>query len=187
VPVVQPRWVTLAEPALRWLGGAAAACALIWLGLPAGLAWPLALAAIVLGMPATIPAAISTTIPAFIRQAFPARQAFPTQQACAVRALLFTADQALYIRARQGWRPLSLRAATRGWRCLALQGDLPAPLSRRPSPRRVSFTIWQDALPAPAWRRLNLACQRRLRRVPGPVRGRRAAVPVTADAETGTA
>jgi len=171
VPVVQPRWVTLAEPALRWLGGAAAASALTWLGLPAGLAWPLVLAAIVLGMPAMM------------------------RQASAVRALLFTADHALYIRARQGWRPLSLRAATRGWRCLALQGDLPAPLCRRAgrphlgftSTRRVSVTIWQDALPAPAWRRLNLACQRRLRRVPGPVPGRRTAIPVSTGAETGTA
>lgn len=173
MPVVQPRWVTLAEPALRWLGGAAAAFALTWLGLPAGLAWPLVLAAVVLGMPAML------------------RQAFALRRGPAVRALLFTADHALYIRARQGWRPLSLRAATRGWRCLALQGDLPVGLSRPAcdsgpfSTRRVSFTVWQDALPAPAWRRLNLSCQRSLRRVPGPLRGRRAAIPATAAAETG--
>lgn len=153
MPVVTPRWVAVAESALRWLGGAAAACALIWLGLPAGLAWPLALAAILSGLPAA-----------------GGRRAAP------VRALSFTADHALYIRggrgvaphAHQGWRPLALRAATRGWRCLALQGDLPASLSPRLGPfhaRRVSFTIWQDALPAAAWRRLNLSCQRRLRRV----------------------
>ncbi|OWT77498.1 hypothetical protein CEY04_16275 [Achromobacter sp. HZ28] len=157
VPVVTPRWVAVAESALRWLGGAAAACALVWLGLPAGLAWPLALAAILASLPAT-----------------------GLRRAAAVRALLFTADHALYIRGGRGtgrvsgqetrhvWRPLTLTAATRGWRCLALQGDLPASLSPRLGPfkaRRVSFTIWQDALPAAAWRRLNLSCQRRLRRV----------------------
>jgi len=169
VPVVTPRWVAVAESALRWLGGAAAACALVWLGLPAGLAWPLALAAILAGLPVT-----------------------GLRRAAAVRALLFTADHALYIRGGRGtgrvssrvsshlsgraagqetrhvWRPLALTAATRGWRCLALQGDLPASLSPRLGPfsaRRVSFTIWQDALPAAVWRRLNLSCQRRLRRV----------------------
>ncbi len=119
---------------MRWLGGCSAACALAWLGLPPGLAALLGLAAIAAGAP----------------------------RAAAVRALLFTADHAPYVRMRQGWRPLALRAATRGWRSLALQGELPAPYA----PRRVAFTVWQDALPAPAWRRVSLLSHRRLRRVP---------------------
>ncbi|MFC4274971.1 hypothetical protein [Achromobacter aloeverae] len=164
VPVLRPRWVVLAEPVMRCLGGAAAACALCWLGLPAGSACLLALAAV---------AGAATS----------ARARKP-----AVRALRYTADHALYVRQPWGWRPLALRAVARGWRCLALQGDLPAPLSPRVGPwraRRVSFTVWQDALPAPAWRRLSLLSHRNLRRAR--VRGRQAPRTPTAAGETGTA
>ncbi|WP_454691019.1 hypothetical protein [Achromobacter aloeverae] len=165
VPVLRPRWAALAGSAMRWAGGAAAACALAWLGLPAGLAWTLALAVVALGIYAGI------------------------SRAPAVRALLFTADHALYVRQRRGWRPLALRAAARGWRCLALQGDLPAPLSPRRGPwraHRVAFTVWQDALPASAWRRLNLLSHRRLRRAAAGGRQAPARTAARAGAEKGT-
>ncbi|ALM83950.1 hypothetical protein [Bordetella sp. N] len=155
VPVLTPRWVTLAAPAMRWVGAAAAACALVWMGLPASLATVLALAAVTIAASAAVMAPFRVS---------------------SVRAVMFTADHALYVRLPQGWRPLALRGVARGWRCLALQGDLPAPLGLQRGPfkgfprqRRISFTVWQDALPASAWRRLNLLSQRSGRRTPAHV------------------
>jgi hypothetical protein len=147
VPVLPPRWVTLAAPAMRWMAAAAAVCALAWLGLPASLAMLLGLAAMAFAMAPQAAAACATR----------------------VSAVLFTSDHAMYVRLPLGWRPLSLRGVTRGWRCLALRGELSAPLRPRRAglhSRQVAFTVWQDALPASAWRRLNMLSQRSVRRTP---------------------
>jgi hypothetical protein len=89
-----------------------------------------------------------------------------------VSAMLVTRDGAVYVRMRQGWRPLELVRAWPGLRWLTLRGQIPAAphdaagCNGTPSRRNVTFTVWQDALAQPAWRRVRLLTGRRLCRVP---------------------
>ncbi|ARP80855.1 hypothetical protein CAL12_08380 [Bordetella genomosp. 8] len=76
-----------------------------------------------------------------------------------VRALRMDRDGAFHLRLRDGWYPAEWTAAWRGPRWLTLQARLGAGGS-------VIFTVWQDALPAPAWRRTCLLTARRLCRTP---------------------
>jgi hypothetical protein len=89
-----------------------------------------------------------------------------------VSAMLVTRDGAVYVRMRQGWQPLELIRSWPGLRWLTLRGRISAAPSdpaqgAGTAPRTdVTFTVWQDALARPAWRRVCLLTGRRLRRMP---------------------
>jgi hypothetical protein len=86
-----------------------------------------------------------------------------------VTALRMTRDGAFYVRLREGWRPVDWVARWRGPRWLTLRASLPGAFCNGPgrSRRHVTFTVWQDGLPPPAWRRVCLLTNRRLCRSPG--------------------
>lgn len=81
-----------------------------------------------------------------------------------VSALRMDGDGAFHLRLRDGWHPAEWVGAWRGPRWLTLRARLPGAASNGPSSagRCVTFTVWQDGLPAPAWRRTCLLANRRL-------------------------
>jgi hypothetical protein len=99
--------------------------------------------------------------------------ALATTRRPAVTALRLASDGAVYLRLRAGWRPVELTHAWRGGRWLTLRGRLPAALCNTVTAAganvtaNVTFTLWRDALAAPAWRRSCVLIGRRLRRVAG--------------------
>ncbi|OZI23369.1 hypothetical protein CAL26_07885 [Bordetella genomosp. 9] len=88
----------------------------------------------------------------------------------AVRAVRMDRDGAFHLRLRDGWYPAEWTAAWRGPRWLTLRARVGARGAGGGSPsslgRCVTFTVWQDALPAPAWRRTCMLTARRLCRTP---------------------
>ncbi|AOB33510.1 hypothetical protein AKI39_07715 [Bordetella sp. H567] len=82
----------------------------------------------------------------------------------AVTALRMDRDGAFHLRLRDGWHPAEWLAAWRGPRWLTLRARLPAVVDSAAVPAGgcVTLTVWQDSLPAPAWRRTCLLVNRRL-------------------------
>ncbi|HTJ99692.1 MAG TPA: hypothetical protein VL522_08720 [Bordetella sp.] len=86
----------------------------------------------------------------------------------AVRAIRMDRDGAFHLRMRNGWHPAEWIAASRGPRWLTLVARLPAGSCNGPAATtgNVTFTVWQDGLPAQAWRRTCMLANRRLCRTP---------------------
>jgi hypothetical protein len=170
IPVVQARFATWIDHGVVVAAAAAAAVSLYWQVLPGAAAM-----------------ATGAAICAAAGLAFRRRSR--------ISGMLFSRSGAVYVRLRRGWQPLTLAQAWRGWRCLTVQGELPAavvcndemngpgrdgpgrdgPGSRNSTggnairrPVMVTFTLWQDALAPQAWRRVCLLTGRRLRQVPLP-------------------
>lgn len=85
-----------------------------------------------------------------------------------VSGLLITRGGALYLRMNGKWQPVVVVSIWPGLRWLTLRVQLPVGITpvgitldnffRRTS---LTFTVWQDALPASAWRRVCLLTARR--------------------------
>lgn len=155
VPVVRPR-------AAAWLDGA------VIVAVMAAILFALHSLADV-AAPALAASAVAAAVAAFLY----VRSARHSKNA--VSAVRMDRDGAFHLRMRSGWRPAEWIALWRGPRWLTLQARLPAepagfcngrPHAGRPRRQLVLFTIWQDRLPAPAWRRACLLVNRRLCRTP---------------------
>jgi hypothetical protein len=92
-----------------------------------------------------------------------------SRRACrAVSAIRMDRDGAFHLRTRNGWQPAEWLGSWRGPRWLTLRARLPAGVCNGAAVagRHVTVTVWQDALPTPAWRRACLLVNRRLCRTP---------------------
>ncbi|ANN66223.1 hypothetical protein [Bordetella bronchialis] len=161
---MHPDW-TLRVPILRprlaaWLDAVAlvAALASAW----AGLYWQAPFTLPVLAAAGCALAAVATLAARI------ARPAGRRSARGAVRAVRMDRDGAFHLRMRDGWHPVEWVAAWRGPRWLTLRARLTGGICNAPAVRRpcVTFTVWQDALPAAAWRRTCLLVNRRLCRSP---------------------
>lgn len=85
-----------------------------------------------------------------------------------VSAIRMDRDGSFHLRLRGGWQPAEWVGLWRGPRWLTLRVRLPAGLCNAQAgvARHITFTVWQDRLPAPAWRRICLFANRRLCRDP---------------------
>jgi hypothetical protein len=79
-----------------------------------------------------------------------------------VSALRMSRDGAFDLRMQGGWRPVEWVGRWRGPRWLTLRGRVPAASGNGADlSDHVTFTVWQDALPPSAWRRVSLFTSRR--------------------------
>lgn len=142
VPVVRPRLAIWIDRGMTAAVAVAVAVSLFWQGFPAVLA-----------------AGASAGLYAL--------RFWADSRRARASGLLLTHSGAVYLRMPEGWRPVALCQAWRGWRCLTLRGRLPAPVCNKRADRNgdVTLTLWQDALAPEAWRRTCLLIERRLRRV----------------------
>ncbi|WP_157664492.1 hypothetical protein [Bordetella genomosp. 9] len=153
VPVVRPRGAAWLDGAVTAAATLAVLGALSWQGLH-----PLAACGVALAL-----AALAGCLRG------------PLRRRRAVRAIRIDRDGTVHLRMRQGWQPADWVALWRGPRWLTLRARLHAGAEHDPAageaatPPRfhfVTLTVWRDALPAPAWRRVCLLASRRLRRAP---------------------
>lgn len=168
IPVVRP-W--LASGFLRGLAGVAGACAAGVLAAAWGAApnlaavWISATAAGILGLAAG---------------PWPGRGLGRLLEGGNVSALAISPAGAVALRVDGRWQEVELIRVTRGWRCLRLRARpacmhdplgvarggglvrIARQLGGRPGCR--SFTVWQEALGGPAWRRTCVLATRRVRR-----------------------
>lgn len=173
VPILRPRLAAWLDAAMMASAVGAALSALSWQGvlslpLPAATAVTAAVLAAVLAivLPSAAPARAGRLRPrihaSMIRLA---GRVAPHRRVSAIR---MDRDGAFHLRLRDGWHPAEWVSAWRGPRWLTLRARLGAvdgDAAARPR-RCVTFTVWQDALPAPAWRRTCMLTARRLCRTP---------------------
>ena len=168
VPVVRPR---LANDFLRGMAGGAGACAA---GVLAA-AWGEAPNLAAVWASATAAGLLALAGAPWFERCFRRFLA-----GGAVSALAISPSGAVALRVGGRWQEVELTRVTRGWRCLRLQArpacryDAPGMTAAGAFGRlglayggrsaRRSFTVWQDALGGPAWRRTCVLTTRRVRR-----------------------
>lgn len=113
--------------------------------------------------PAVLSLAVLAACGAAVAGVLAARRSRP-----AVSAIRMDRDGAFHLRMRNGWTPAEWVAAWRGPRWLTLRARLPGQVcnTTNAADGYVTFTVWQDGLPAPAWRRTCVLANRRLCRTP---------------------
>uniref|UniRef100_UPI0039EEFAF4 hypothetical protein n=1 Tax=Bordetella sputigena TaxID=1416810 RepID=UPI0039EEFAF4 len=166
VPILRPRLAAWLDGAMLASAVAAALLALSWQGV---LSLPLlAAAALLVAVLAIVTSARAVPRRSGIRGRRPTRPRRLVAPHGPVSAVRMERDGTFYLRLRNGWHPAEWVSAWRGPRWLTLRARVQAAAGdAAASPRRcVTFTVWQDALPAPAWRRTCMLTARRLCRTP---------------------